>query len=116
MHEAGLAIAVADALHREGVKPIEGACVRLLVSGGHAEAEDFDAAFRFHLAAVAPELDAISVEIVHLPMDRLCMGCGTPFASVAADEPCPRCGGSGLPVPSPEQVEIELVRPDVASP
>ncbi len=53
MHESGLAAAVADTLREE---PLDGARVRLLVSGGHADPFDFDAAFRFHLAAAAPDL------------------------------------------------------------
>lgn len=109
MHEAGLAGAVADVLRGE---EIDGARVRLRVSGGHADAEEFDGSFRLHLAAVAPDLDVAAVEIVHLPIDRLCIGCGSTFASAVAEEPCPCCGGSGLPVPAPERVEIELVRPD----
>lgn len=112
MHEAGLAVAVAEALRREGVAAASGTRVRLLVSGGHAEPDDFDGSFRFHLATAAPEFDAVAIEIVHLPIDRVCVGCGGTFASVGADEPCPRCGGSGLPVPTPERVEIELLRPD----
>lgn len=112
MHEAGLANAVADALRRAGVEQAAGAHVRILVSGGHAEADDFDGAFRMHLATAAPEFDVDSIEIIHLPIDRLCVGCGEPFASVAAAQACPRCGGSGLSVPTPECVEIELVRPD----
>jgi Zn finger protein HypA/HybF involved in hydrogenase expression len=112
MHEAGLAAAVADALRREGVSAEHGDRVRLLVSGGHADTGDFDASFRLHLALAAPELDLAELEIVHLPVDRVCIGCGAAFASVEADEPCPRCGGSGLSVPTPEHVEIELVRPD----
>ncbi len=114
MHEAGIASAVADALRREGVATLAGARVRLLVSGGHSEPVDFDESLRFHLAAAAPDVDVAAIEIVHLPIERLCAGCGEPFAAVSADEPCPRCGGSGLPVPTPESVEIELLRPDAA--
>jgi hypothetical protein len=112
MHEAGLAAAVADALRREGVGLNDGGHLRLLVSGGHADAGDFDASFRLHLALAAPELDLAELDIVHLPVDRICVGCGATFASVEADEPCPRCEGSALSVPTPEHVEIELVRPD----
>ncbi len=112
MHEAGLANAVADALRREGIRQAADVRVRILVSGGHAEPEDFDGAFRMHLATAAPEFDTDAMEIVHVPIDRLCVGCGETFASVVADEPCPRCGGAGLSIPTPERVEIELVRPD----
>jgi Zn finger protein HypA/HybF involved in hydrogenase expression len=114
MHEAGLASAVADALRREGVEAVVGGRIRLLVGGGHSEPDDFDQSFRFHLSAAAPDLDATAIEIVHLPVDRLCVSCGQPFAAVTSDEPCPRCGGSGLQIPTPETVEIELVRPDAA--
>jgi Zn finger protein HypA/HybF involved in hydrogenase expression len=112
MHEAGLAAAVAAALRREGVAALAGARVRLLVSGGHSEPADFDESFRFHLATSAPEFANAELEIVHLPVDRLCVGCGGSFAAVAEDDPCPACGGAGLPLPVPERVEIELVRPD----
>ena len=113
MHEAGLAVAVAEVL-REG--PVEGARVRLLVSGGHAAAADFDASFRFHLAAAAPDLAAVAIEIVHLASDRLCAGCGATFAAAGTEEPCPSCGGSGLPIPTLERVEIELERPGAIGP
>jgi len=112
MHEAGLAVAVADALRREGVGAAPGTRIRLLVSGGHAEPDDFDGSFRFHLATAAPEFDAAAIEIVHLPIDRACVGCGAMFTAVGPDDPCPGCGGSGLPVPTAERVEIELLRPD----
>jgi len=112
MHEAGLAVAVADALRREMVGSHEEGHVRLLVSGGHVDTGDFDASLRLHLALAAPDLDLAELEIVHLPADRVCLGCGVPFASIEPDEPCPRCGGSGLSVPTPERVEIELLRPD----
>lgn len=112
MHEAGLAVAVADALRREGVEAVAGRRVRVVVSGGHTEPDDFDGSFRLHLAAAAPEFDAAAFEIVHLPVDRVCVGCGGGFASIVTEDPCPRCGGSGLPIPSPERVEIEILRPD----
>lgn len=111
MHEAGLAEAVADALRRELAGAPGPARFRLLVTGGHAEPDQFDDAFLFHLAAAVPELDVSTLEVVHLPVDRLCVGCGAAFAAVSSDEPCPQCGGSGLPVPSPERVEIEVERP-----
>jgi hypothetical protein len=113
MHEAGLAAAVADALRRA---PLDGARVRLLVSGGHGDPDDFDGALRLHLIAAAPELEAVPLEIVHLPAPRLCIGCGREYAAVAEDAPCPSCGASGLAVPSPERLEIELLRPDVPRP
>jgi hypothetical protein len=113
MHESGLAAAVADALRGER---LDGARVRLLVSGGHADPFDFDAAFRFHLTAAAPDLGALPLEIVHLPTDRLCVGCGRTFAAITADEPCPKCGSVGLPTQTTERVEIELVRPGANDP
>lgn len=113
MHESGLAAAVADALRGAS---LDGARVRLLVSGGHADPFDFDAAFRFHLVAAAPVLGTVPLEIVHLPTDRLCIGCGGTFTAICADEPCPRCGSVGLPTQTTERVEIELVRPGANDP
>ena len=113
MHESGLAVAVAEALRAQS---LDGARVRLLVQGGHAEPDDFDAAFRFHLSAAAPDLDAIPIEIVHLPTDRICVGCGGRFSAARADEPCPTCGGASLPVDVTEHVEVEVVGPDAHGP
>ena len=114
MHEAGLAVAIADALRSEGVA-YGHARVRLLVSGGHAHTEDFDGALRLHLLAAAPDIDA-QIEIVHRPVERMCIGCGASFAAPSPDDPCPDCGGSALPIPQPERIDIELVRPDVDDP
>lgn len=115
MHEAGLAAAVADALRREGVEA-DGARVLIHVSGGHAHAEDWDGAFRLHLGLAAPEYAGTPVDIVHEPVDRLCVAGAHHFAAPSADDPCPACGGSSLPVPIPERIEIEVVRPHVAGP
>lgn len=104
MHEAGLAVAIADALREQ--RPV-GARVRLLVTGGHAEPEDFDGALRLHLAAAAPGLDVAAIEIVHLPAGRLCVGCGREFAAASSETPCPGCGGSALPVDGRERIELE---------
>ena len=112
MHEAGLAAAIAGALRRE---PADGSRVRLLVSGGHGDPVDFDESLRFHLAVGAPELDLRDMEIVHLAVDRLCAWCGRTFSASEPDAVC-SCGGSSLPIPTPERVEIEMVRPDATSP
>jgi Zn finger protein HypA/HybF involved in hydrogenase expression len=58
----------------------------------------------------------VAIEIVHVPIDRLCVGCGMTFQSVDADEPCPDCGSGGLPLDVRERLEIELVRPGVGCP
>lgn len=109
MHESGLAIAVAETLRTQS---LDGARVRLLVQGGHAEPDDFDEAFRFHLRAAAPDLEGIAIEIVHLPTDRMCVACGGGFMAVARDATCPGCGGASLPVDAAEHVEVEVVGPD----
>jgi len=108
MHEAGLAAAIADAVQRAG--PLDGATrVRLLVTGGHDDPEAFDDALRLHLHGQAPDV-ASAVDIVHVAVERLCLGCGGAFDAVRSDEPCPGCGGSAMPLPVPERVDVELVR------
>ena len=109
MHESGLAIAVAETLRGQS---LAGVRVRLHVRGGHSDPADFDDAFRFHLIAAAPDLADVPIQIVHEPVDRLCVACGGRFAAIASDEPCPECGGAGLPMDVAEHVEIELVGPD----
>ena len=105
MHEAALAAAVAEALRRPDVR---GRPVNLLVTGGHTDRVAFDAALRFHLAAAAPEIDLEVVSIVHVVQERPCLGCGHTFAAADLAAECPLCGGIGLALPSPEQVQIEL--------
>lgn len=106
MHESGIANAVAATLRGQS---LAGTRVRLHVRGGHSDPDDFDEAFRFHLLAAAPDLADVPIQIVHAPIDRLCVGCGGRFAAIASDVPCPACGGAGLPVDGTEHVEIELV-------
>jgi len=105
MHEAALASAVADAITSRG---LQGRPVRLLVSGGNADHDAFDAALRFHLEVSAPAIDGGSLTIVHLPVERPCLACGRLFAAVGLAADCPDCGGIGLARPGPERVDIEF--------
>ncbi len=104
MHEAGLARSVASALREQGRGLAE---VRLLVRGGQHPAPEFDASLRAYLAAELPAEDASATEIVHVPVEQLCVSCGHEFRAPAPDAICPACGGSGLPAVLDEQVEIE---------
>lgn len=106
MHESGIANAVAAALRGQA---LDGARVRLHVRSGHSEPADFDEAFRFHLLAAAPDLEGVPIQIVHVPVERMCVACGGRFPAVASDTPCPACGGVALPTEVAEHVEIELV-------
>jgi len=116
MHEAGLARAIAKALHDRAPTPARstgtstgtGTGVRVLVTGGHHPIAEFDNALRFHLASEAPELDLARLELIHLPAGRLCTGCGRTYEATDPGESCPTCGGASLPLIEREQVEIEL--------
>jgi Zn finger protein HypA/HybF involved in hydrogenase expression len=105
MHEAALASALAGAIREHGQQGRE---VRVLVSGGHSDADAFDAALRTHLAAIDPGLDLSAISIDHLPEQRPCLSCGRSFAAVGMVASCPHCGGSGLAAPRPEHVELEF--------
>ena len=105
MHEAALASALADAITSRG---LQGKPVRLLVSGGHADHDAFDAALRFHLEAGETAVDTGTLTIIHLPTERPCLACGRLFAAVGLAADCPHCGGIGLARPGPEQVQIEF--------
>ena len=117
MHEAGLARAIAKALHDRAQPPARstgtstgtGTGVRVLVTGGHHPIAEFDNALRFHLASEAPELDLARLELIHLPAGRLCTGCGRTYEATDPGESCPTCGGASLPLIEREQVEIELL-------
>lgn len=106
MHEAGIATAVLAEIRARGIDP---GAARLVVSGGHGDADAFDAALRAHLAAAAPDLDVARIAIEHAAVSRLCAHCATPFEAPLASDPCPACGGPGIAVPVPERVELEWV-------
>lgn len=105
MHEAGLAAAIASAIREGG---LVGRPVRVLVTGGHDEPSAFDASLRFHLASALPEADTTDLAIVHLPSEHWCASCGRRFDAIW-DEPCPDCGGAGLPSRLDEGIELEVV-------
>jgi Zn finger protein HypA/HybF involved in hydrogenase expression len=108
MHEAGLAVAVAAELRERGLGP-QGVVLR--VSGGHGDPAAFDAALRMHLAATMAWASGDALVIEHVPSPRLCAGCAGLFESVDPGAPCPACGGPGIAVPVPEQIELVAVDP-----
>lgn len=103
MHEAALAHAVALAIRGHAGS---GARIRLLVSGGHADVDAFDAALRFRLEAADPDIDLDAIVIEHVPEERPCLSCGRSFAAIGMSAECPHCGGIGLTRPRPEWIEI----------
>jgi hypothetical protein len=105
VHEAALALAVAEQIRQRGML---GRPMTLLVSGGHADADAFDAALRLHLAASEPRLDTDALTIVHLLEERPCLSCGQSFAAVGQLADCPYCGGVGPLRARPEKIEIAL--------
>jgi hypothetical protein len=106
MHEAGLAGMVASQLREARLAGRIGR-PRLVVRGGHHDPADFDASLRLHLALVAPELARAPLEIVHLPMIRLCSGCGRTFSAAHPLAACPACGSAPLPSTMPEDIELD---------
>ena len=106
MHEAGIARVVADEIRD---RALPGDHVRLLVTGGHGDPDDFDAALRFHLEVVLSGYDTGTIEIVHRPTQRMCSSCAVPFEGVRALDPCPTCGSPGMAVPGPEQIDLEFL-------
>jgi Zn finger protein HypA/HybF involved in hydrogenase expression len=108
MHEAGLAASVADTLRRAGADGSDRTdrTVRLVVHGGHGSPDAFDAALRLHLASQLPDLGA-AIEIRHAPHPTMCVACGAPFERLG-DDPCPLCGGAGLPLATPETIDVEV--------
>jgi len=106
MHEAALAGMVAIDWRKARNDGVLGR-PRLLIRGGHDEPVDFDAALRLHLQVVAPELDPGALEIVHLPIARLCGGCGRQFKATAPSPVCPTCGSVALPSTAAEEVELD---------
>jgi Zn finger protein HypA/HybF involved in hydrogenase expression len=106
MHEAGLAAAAAAAVRRAG-RDRSDQPIRLVVRGGHADPEAFDAALRLHLAGELPGIDADSITIEHAPHETLCAACGSAFQTDHPAGTCPHCGGPGLPVIRPETIALE---------
>jgi hypothetical protein len=108
MHEAALAGTLAIRLRQARATALIGR-PRLLVRGGHDEPDDFDAALRLHLALAAPEMESSTLEILHLPVERICSGCGGRFSSDRFAAACPACGSPALPNRTLESVELEWI-------
>lgn len=106
MHEAGIARAVAGAI-RDQAAPDD--LIRLFVTGGHGQPEDFDAALRLHLALALPDRDPAAFEIVHRPTSRLCPACAVTFDGIRPLDPCPTCGSPGLETPVSEEIDLEIL-------
>lgn len=106
MHEAALAGTLASRLRQARATGPLGR-PRLLVRGGHDEPDDFDASLRLHLALAAPDVDSATLEILHLPVERICSGCGGTFSSDRFAAACPLCGRPALPNRALESVELE---------
>lgn len=109
MHEAGLAATIAREL-LEGRRAGRTSEARLIVRGGHDEPEDFDASLRLHLALAVPDLANPLLEIVHVPVDRLCSRCGDCFRATRPRAACPACGSPAMPSAIAQEVELEWVR------
>lgn len=103
MHEAGLARAVAAAILERGLDP---GTVTVRVTGGHGDPEHVRDSLRAHLEPLLGASGAATIGIELAPTPRLCAGCAAVFSAVASTEPCPTCGGAGIVVPTPEQVEL----------
>lgn len=113
MHEGRIAAAVAAEIGERG---LDGAELRLIVSGGHGDAVAFDDALRLHLAAALPHLDVSAIAIVHRPAARLCGGCAGAYIARRPADRCPVCGGEGIAVPTPERVDLEWTVPPTGRP
>jgi hypothetical protein len=113
MHEGRIADAVAAEIGQRG---LDGAGLRLIVSGGHGDTVAFDDALRLHLAAALPHLDVSAIAIVHRPAARLCAGCAGAYIARHPADRCPVCGGEGTAVPTPERVDLEWTAPPAGWP
>lgn len=106
MHEAGLAEAIAVEIRERRLEP---GSLRLEVTGGHGDAEAFDAALRLHLSLALPGFDVMAIGIDHRST-RLCRACGVVTGPGDGDGPCPTCGRDAVELPTPEQVVIGVAQ------
>ncbi|HSG86915.1 MAG TPA: hypothetical protein VLA23_11315 [Candidatus Limnocylindrales bacterium] len=102
MHEAAIARAIAASLRD---RALLGRPVRVVVSGGHTNPADFDAALLEHLAGVGPPIDVALIEVVHRPDEMRCLACDRTFPDTL--DACPACGGPGMPGRMDETIAIE---------
>lgn len=106
MHEAGVAAAAVSAIQRQAGPWSR---VRLYVRDVHGAAEVFDQVVTGHIAGALPSFDTRRLEIVHLPLPRICSACAHRFESTVDSAPCPACGGAPLPTPHEHRAEIEFL-------
>lgn len=110
MHELGLARAIAATIRTHGW---ENRTVRVHVSGGHSQPEEFDRALLAHISCEAPEFANGCVTVVHMPASLMCSVCATSYEALPGVA-CARCGGPPLPSLEPEQIELSVHEPEVA--
>lgn len=103
MHEAGLARTIAATITERGLDP---GAVTIRVTGGHGEPDHVLASLRTYLEASLGAGPAAQLVIEIAPVPRLCAGCAGTFTAIDRDSACPSCGGPGIVVPTPEQVEL----------
>lgn len=107
MHELGLCEDIVEAVRRRaGERPV--ARVRVRVGRlHHVHADAFEQSFA--LAAQGTVVEDASAELVMIPVQGRCTGCGHRFE---ADEPvvcCPSCGGLDVEQSGGDELILELV-------
>ena len=105
MHELSIAQAIVDVAARHaGPARVERVHVRI----GHLRQVVPSAlAFAFELCAHGTSLDGAELEIEHVPIGAVCLGCGTDSELDGFPLACPACGGMAVDVVRGEELQVE---------
>jgi len=107
MHELGLAESVLEAVEQRAAgRPV--ARVRVRVGALlHVHPGSFDQSFA--LVAAGTPAEGAEVELVVVPVDLHCGGCGTTSQVGELVESCPVCGSVAVSMQGGDQVVLELL-------
>jgi hydrogenase nickel incorporation protein HypA/HybF len=107
MHELGLCEAVVGAIERRaGDRPVAWVKVRVgLLHHVHPEAF----AQSFAIAATGTVAEDAAAELVLLPIQGRCTGCGTEFTTEEVVTVCPRCAGVNVEMSGGDELVLEAI-------
>ncbi len=107
MHEYGLSEGILDAVHkRADGRPVAWVRVRAGVRHG-VDAESMSQAFSS--VAAGTEAASAKLDLVPIPVDLECRGCGNRSQSHDLLAVCPECGGDDLDITGGDELTLEAI-------
>ena len=107
MHELGLCTSIVDAIeHRAGTRPVTHVRVRV-GRLHHVHPDAFDQSFA--IAAMGTVAEDAAAELVLLPVQAHCLGCGTAWNGDDIPIACTACGSVDVELVGGDELVLESI-------